>query len=551
MSEKRGNLKDNRKEEGQEDRLTKEDIYKIRQILEEEERKKIKEDSEYNPSSLKEQEFLSEEEEEFEDQDQEEEFAVQKKDPRDQAGINRQILKVAYLFAGLFLVLMVYIGYFVGVDSKEVITNSRNQRQELFEKSVVRGNIETSDGQVVAKTEVESDGTEKRVYPYENLYAHVVGYNTKGRYGIESTENFNLLTSNVNFFERLYHTLRNEKSQGDTVVTTLDSRLQKAAYDAIGNRKGAAVVIEPSTGKILAMVSRPDFNPNTLTEDWDYINSEEQSENSRLLNRATQGLYPPGSTYKIITALEYMRENKDYENYHYLCEGESTFHDVEIECYNKHVHGEQNLAQSFANSCNTSFANIGTMLNKSKWADLNKSLLFNQALPVEFSYKGSRFEITSKSDEKEIPQTAIGQGETLMTPLHNAMITAAIANGGTLMKPYLVDRLENYAGGSVRKYTAKSYGSLMTSSEAAALTKMMKQVVEEGTASALNGKSYTVAGKTGSAEFQEGEAAHAWFTGFAPADNPEIVVCVIIENVGAGSTYAVPAAGKIFDAYFS
>lgn len=547
---------------GKNDQLTKEDILKIRQILEAEEKEKKQQelqeqdedfvDTEQKPEKRKRILWKRHKGNGNEEEVIEEEISKSvEKDPRDQAGINRQILKVAYLFAGLFLVLMGYIGYFVGADSKNIITNSRNERQELFAKSVIRGNIETSDGEVLAKTEVAEDGTEKRVYPQGRQYAHVVGYTIKGKYGLESAQNYNLLTSNANFFERLYHTLRNEKSQGDTVVTTLNSRLQKAAYDAIGDRKGAAIVMEPSTGKILAMVSKPDFDPNTLSDDWAYINSEAEQENSRLLNRATQGLYPPGSTYKIITALEYMRENTNYKDYHYNCEGESVFHSVSIECYNKHRHGEQDFYQSFANSCNTSFANIGTSLNKKKWADLCEELLFNQALPVSFPHSKSSFVLNGKSDDKEVPQTSIGQGKTLMSPLHNVMITSAIANGGVLMKPYLVDQIENYTGGSVHKFTGKAYGTLMTAGEAEELTAMMKQVVEEGTASYLSGRSYTVAGKTGSAEFKEGEPAHAWFTGFAPADNPEIAVCVIIENVGAGSTYAVPAASKIFDAYFS
>ncbi len=474
-----------------------------------------------------------------------------RKDTRDQVGINRQILKVAYLFAGVFLVLMVYIGYFVSVDSKEIITNPRNQRQDMFAKTVIRGNIESSDGEILAETKVNEDGEEERVYPFRNLYAHVVGYTVKGKYGLESSENFNLLTSNANFLEKLYHTLKNEKNRGDTVVTTLNSRLQEVAYEALGDHKGAVIAMEPSSGKILAMVSKPDFDPNSLSEDWAFINSEEEKENSRLLNRATQGIYPPGSIFKIVTALEYMRENSNFNDYHYDCESEGVFFGVPIHCYNMHRHGEQDLKESFANSCNTSFANIGTKLDKGKFHDLCESLLFNQALPVEFPYKKSRFVLNEHSEDKEVAQTAIGQGDTGITPLHSVMITSAVANGGMVMKPYLVDQIENYEGGIVRKYTGKSYGSVMSAKEATELTEMMKEVVKSGTGTKLSGKSYSVAGKTGTAEYEEGKNPHAWFTGFAPADNPEIAISVIVEDSGAGSTYAVPVAGKVLDAYFS
>lgn len=474
-----------------------------------------------------------------------------RKAQRDQASINRQILKVAYLFAALFLCLMVYIGYFVGVDSKDVITNPRNQRQDMLAKSVIRGNIESIDGEVLAKTEVDEDGNETRVYPFDHLYAHVVGYTIKGKSGLESTENFSLLTSHANVIQRFFNTLQNKKSMGDTVVTTLNSKVQKAAYDALGDRKGAVVAMDPSTGKILAMVSKPGFDPNDLSEDWAFINSEEEQENARLLNRATQGIYPPGSTFKIVTTLAYLRQNPNYSSYQYNCEGDGVFNTVPIECYNKHVHGQEDLVDSFANSCNTSFANIGTKLDKRKFYDLCESLLFNKELPVSFAYKKSRFVLNAKSPDKEVPQTAIGQGNTGITPLHNLMITAAVANGGVMMKPYLVDHIENNEGNIVKKNTGKSYGSVMNVDEASILTNMMKEVIERGTGTRLSGKSYSVAGKTGTAEFEEGKAAHAWFTGFAPADNPEIAVCVIVENSGAGSTYAVPVAEKVFDAYFN
>lgn len=139
---------------------------------------------------------------------------------------------------------------------------------------------------------------------------------------------------------------------GDSVVTTLNLELQEAAYDALGNYKGAVVVMEPSTGKILAMVSKPDFDPNTVAENWDFLNTDQDSV---LLNRATQGQYAPGSTFKVVTALEYMRENPDYENYGYNCTGAIEKDGVTIRCYNGHVHGQVGFQDSLAYSCNTSF----------------------------------------------------------------------------------------------------------------------------------------------------------------------------------------------------
>lgn len=465
--------------------------------------------------------------------------------------LNKPILQVAYIFAGLFIVLIFFIGKFVAVDSQDIITNPYNKRQDMFEKSVIRGDIATSDGKVIATSKVSDNGDVKRVYPFDRLYAHAVGFSTRGKSGLESVANYNLLTSNANAFERIFNTLTEKKNTGDTVVTTIDSRLQKAAYDALGNRRGAVVVMEPSSGKILAMVSKPDFNPNSIDSDWNSIISKDSDGSSVLINRATQGRYPPGSTFKILTALEYMREHPDYKNYSYVCKGKGEFFGRPIKCYNNSVHGKENLSESFAHSCNTSFANMGLDMNMDSFNKLCNQFLFNQDLPTSLLYNKSSFVLDSKTDKGIIPQTMIGQGKTLITPLHLALITSTVANGGVMMEPYYIDHVENYDGSLVKKYGSKSYKNIITADESAALTKLMEDVVKSGTGSALKSVGHSIAGKTGSAEFKEGEAAHAWFTGFAPSQNPEIAVCVIIENVGTGSTYAVPVAKKIFQTYFS
>lgn len=245
------------------------------------------------------------------------------------------------------------------------------------------------------------------------------------------------------------------------MVTTLDSTLQETAYQALGNYDGAVVVMEPSTGKVLAMVSKPDFDPNTIAADWDSIISEDNN-NSVLLNRATQGLYPPGSTFKIITTLEYIRENPDYENYSYSCNGSITENDFTIHCYNNAVHGTQDLKQSFANSCNSSYANIGLSLDTDSLSDLCSDLMFDKTLPGNFETSKSQFKLTDESQESMKMQTAIGQGETLVTPLHMLLITSAIANDGILMKPYVVDHTENENGIEVKKYEPAASKQLLS-----------------------------------------------------------------------------------------
>ena len=334
---------------------------------------------------------------------------------------------------------------------------------------------------------------------------------------------------------------------GDSVVTTLNLELQEAAYDALGNYKGAVVVMEPSTGKILAMVSKPDFDPNTVAENWDFLNTDQDSV---LLNRATQGQYAPGSTFKVVTALEYMRENPDYENYGYNCTGAIEKDGVTIRCYNGHVHGQVGFQDSLAYSCNTSFSNIGLSLDIKNFRETSKELLFNSKLPSVLPYSKSSFSLEPGAGSADKMMTAMGQGKTQVSPYHMALITSAIANGGTLMKPYLVDSVTNYTGAVIDKNKPEKYKSLMTSEDAAKLKQYMSAVVDYGTASVLSGQSYTAAGKTGTAEYSsDKEKDHSWFIGMTNVDTPELVISVIIES-SDGTAKAVDVAKQVFDAYY-
>lgn len=454
------------------------------------------------------------------------------------------------MFVALFLAMMAYIVYFYVAESKEIVSSAYNPRLDSYADRVIRGNIVDRNGNILAETKVSDDGTETRYYPYGDVFAHVVGYADKGKSGLESTENFDLLTSNAFFLEQLANEFRNQKNIGDTVVTTLDAELQQTAYNALGSNKGAIVVLEASTGKILAMVSKPAFNPNSIVTDWEYLNSEQSG--SALLNRATQGLYPPGSTFKIITALEFMRENNGYSTYSYDCSGEITVDGTTIHCFDNTVHGHEDLRTSMAYSCNTSFSNIGLTLNKTSYRNTAEELLFNKALPSVLPYSESKFQITENSYSADMMMTAMGQGETQVSPYHMALITAAIANGGTLMKPYLVNRVTNYTGTQVTKTTPSAYAKLMTSDEAAQLKEYMQAVVDQGTASSLGGESYTVAGKTGTAEYSSDKTkSHSWFVGFTNVDNPELVISVIVEGYdGNSGARAVPIAKQIMNAYY-
>ena len=462
---------------------------------------------------------------------------------------NTQIIMVTYAVIIVFMCMAGYIVYFMVNDSSEVINNPYNKRRNILAERIVRGKIYSSDGKVLAKTVTDSSGTEKRVYPYNDIFCHVTGRTTNSMTGVELSQCYPLLTSHSNPLKQLAVTFRGEKNLGDDVYTTLDAGLQQAAYNALGNYKGAVVALEPSTGKILAMVSKPGYNPNTVEEDWDSLVEDENSQ-SALVNRATQGLYPPGSTFKVLTAIEYILENpSSFRKYSYKCKGSESFEGNVINCYGNEEHGGLDLSHSLAKSCNASFANIGMSLNINSFRKLCNKFMFNQKLPVKFEYNQSKFLLDKKSGTDEIMQTVIGQGKTTITPLQNAMIAATIANGGEMMMPYVTDHTENETGQVVKTYEPVSNGNIIDKEVADIIGKYMMSVVEDGTASSLSSFSYKVAGKTGSEEFDSEGTSHAWFIGYAPAKKPKIAVSIVLEGAGTGSQYAVPVAKEMFQNY--
>ena len=463
---------------------------------------------------------------------------------------NREIRIVAWAFALLFLVMTGYIAHYSVTHKQELINNSYNGRQKMLLAQNRRGSIYSANGDVLARTVTDAAGNDVREYPYGNLFSHVAGYASNGRLGVEAAANYYLINSNAPLSEKAALDIRGEKYPGDDVYTTLDVELQQVASTALGVYDGAIIVTEPDTGKILAMVSKPDFDPAQIEAIWDDLIKDEDS--SVLLNRVTQGLYPPGSTFKIITALEYIRENPDtYGSYQYQCGGSIKRGEDRIQCYHGSVHGSVDFTRSFAKSCNTSFANMGLSLDKSAFHDTLDSLLFNRELPVTFLSGVSRIDVSEETSEADMMQVSIGQGTTSMTPLHLNMVTCAIANEGMLMKPYVVDHVQNSSGGKVKEFSPSSYGKLIDPKEADILKGLMEDVVEEGTASRLKGLSYTAAGKTGSAEYGTVKGdSHAWFTGFAPVEDPKVCVTIIVEGAGAGGDFAVPIAKRLFDAYF-
>lgn len=461
----------------------------------------------------------------------------------------REYTTITYLFLFLFLAMVAYFVYFLSFQSEDFIANSYNPRMNNLSAKVIRGNIETSDGKVIATTTVAADGTKTRSYPEGDKYSFVTGYSAKGMTGLEKSQNFKLLTSHTSLIEHLQNALKGQENTGDTVITSIDSRVQTAADQALGSAHGAVIAMDPQTGRILCMVSKPDYDPNTIVSDWDKLN-EASDDSSPLLNRATQGLYAPGSTFKIVTTLEYLREGNSV-NDPFHCDGSYTHDGYTISCAGHEVHGDETTESAFVNSCNVAFAQMGLKLDRSAWRKTADSLLFNKSLPSSMgSTKKSSFQINADSGDSEVMSTAFGQGRTTVTPAHMMMITSAIANDGLLMKPTLVQAISSADRAVVKEEDAVSEKRLMSEDEAETLQTFMQQVAEKSTAGKLRSDSYTAYGKTGSAEYQTGvNNTHSWFVGYADNGQKKIALAVIGEKKGYGVSFAVPVAKRVFDAY--
>lgn len=439
--------------------------------------------------------------------------------------------------------------WFQTTQSEAVVNNTYNKRVEVMAKRTTRGRILSSDGTILAETVIK-DGSEERYYPYGQQLAHVTGYVDEGKTAIESLANFYLVSSHQNSITRFFNDLTGEKNKGDDVVTTIDLDLQLAVYEAMAGRKGAAVVLQASTGKILAMVSNPAYDPNIIEEQWADLIAETNKE-ANLLNRATQGLYPPGSTFKLITLLEFIRQYPDtWQDFTYDCQGVNRAEGYTMRCYGSTAHGHLTLEEALVTSCNGAFAAIGQVLDREQLVATCQALLFGQKLPLALPNKASQFSLETDMTAWAVAQTTIGQGQTQITPMLSAMITAAIANDGIMMQPYILDRITS-GDKIVEQYEAVALGTVMTVEESLTIRQMMRTVITNGTTASLQTDQYEAYGKTGTAEYITGsDETHAWFTGFAGEGDDCIVVSVILEGAGTGSQQAAPVAAAVFEKNF-
>ena len=477
--------------------------------------------------------------------------------------MNKYLRQLFTAVVALFVILGLSSTIIMAVRANALNNDPRNARSLYHQLGAYRGAILASDGTVMAKSEPVNDAFKYlRTYSNGPLYAPVTGFfsiNQTADRGLEASRSM-LLNGEADslIWQRAKAMLTGATDQGASIETSIDPKLQQVAYDQLGTRDGAAVAIEVSTGRILAMVSTPSYDPNKLaTHDTkaasQAYNELSAGQNSPLINRATSQLYPPGSTFKTIVAATAL-ESGDYDTdtqipagASYTLPGTSTNLTNTTAAANG-IDGKITLQDALTYSSNTAFAQLGVKLGQDKIAEQAKKLGYGSSITIDGTSSSGR---PMKSVAAKFPDTlsddkvalaSIGQGDVLSTPLQNAMVAAAIANDGKLMRPTLVDRVRASDLSTLSEATPEVMSTAFSSSTASKLNQMMQSVVEHD-APSLQLSGIKVAAKTGTAQIgSSNQTNDAWVIGFAPADNPKIAVSVVIHNV---NQYGVEAAGPI------
>ncbi len=458
-----------------------------------------------------------------------------------------QQIRMVAVCAMALLLLCIMTSYFLTVTVKQAKAcyyNEYNRRIARTEESVLKGQIRTADGIILARSIRGEDGKLYRLYPHGEETVFVTGQMVLGKNGPEQQYWTELYEVDLPFWERLKREASGEETEGNSLVTTIDSNVQKAAYDALAGYAGAIGVMEVKTGRLLAMASTPSYDPNELSVLWEEL---QERTDAPFLNRFTNGLYPPGSTFKLVTTYAYLEKHTE-EEFVYTCEGSARFSNTTVHCINETAHGEQTLKEAFANSCNTAYAYMGEQISEEDYRRVAEKLGFGSTFDNTLPYTPSNFTMTEETSDAARVQASFGQGEVLMTPLHNLMIASAIANGGILKLPYFAEQIVNCDGTVITQYGSAGEQVLMSPD----MAKLLTEYMVEASAARMQDfadKGITVAGKTGSAESASG--THSWYVCFAPAKEPEIAVVVVMENAGGGSRFALPAAKTVLEAYFS
>lgn len=472
--------------------------------------------------------------------------------------MNRQIIKLFGFIVVLFAILVGFTSWWSVFDAKALKEKNVNKRPLFEQQQIPRGRILAADGSVIAKSVPKGKGTGRRYvrhYPLGKLFGHPIGYSFMeyGQTQFEQSHNAEL-TGEETEFGSIVDELSGQKQEGEQVVTNLDVHAQEVATQALENAGyGAVVAIEPSTGAIKVLASNPGYNPNQVPDKLSKWNTEEIR--APLVNRATQGQYPPGSTFKVVTAAAGLESGVITPETTINAPGSIEDEGHELANDYDQDWGSISLDTALTNSVNTWFAQLGQKVGQDKLFAMMEKFGFNSTPPVDLPeeevYKSGVFEggeLLGRNDPVDLGRLAIGQERLLVTPLQDAMVAAAVANGGKLMKPQIWKRVVNVDGSVTKTMKPTVYSEPISGKTAEELGTAMEGVVDEGTGTNAAISGVPVAGKTGTAEVPGNEACgggteenQAWFMGFAPADHPKIAIAASVECTTAfGNDVAAP-----------
>ncbi|MCY0934252.1 peptidoglycan D,D-transpeptidase FtsI family protein [Streptomyces sp. H34-S4] len=481
--------------------------------------------------------------------------------------MNKPLRRISIFCGLLVLALLVRTNWLQYVKAEELSTRKENRRVQIAQYATERGNIIVEGNPITGSTVTDgSDYKYKRKYLDGPLWSPVTGYASQafGSTQLESLED-GILTGNDDrlFFDRTIGMFTGEKRQGGNVVTTLNAAAQKAAFDKLGSKKGAVAAIDPRTGAILALVSTPSYDPtafagNSKTDEKAWVELKD-SEDKKLVNRALRETYPPGSTFKVVTAGAALEHGvvKDINAptdtpEPYILPGTTT-------PMVNHASGceKASLMKALEVSCNSVFANMGNQVGRDNMVKTAEKFGFNNAeIDTPVRAFASVYDKNMQKDGNAL--SAIGQFNTAATPLQMAMVTAAIANNGKLMKPYMVKQLESPGLDVIEKHEPEEMSRPLSVENAKKVRDMMVNVVENGTGGNAKIRDVKVGGKTGTAQHGEGnkKRPYAWFISYAenPDGSSPVAVAVVIEDSGAdredisGGGLAAPVAKAVMEA---
>jgi penicillin-binding protein A len=476
--------------------------------------------------------------------------------------VNQQIARLFTVIVVLFGLLVVFTSRWTvfeadSLESQEIDGTQVNQRPLLEQQRIPRGIIRAADGTRLAtnvKTGSGQTRVYKRRYPQGSVFAHSIGYSfiEAGDAGLERYYNDELAGKKDEFGSLLDQVL-GERKEGEDLRTSLDPRGQKAALSALQGRNGSVVALEPSTGKVLVMANVPSYDPNGVVA----AQKRGKEQGSGRFNRATQARYPPGSTFKVVTATAGLDTGKYTPDSLISGKNNKKISGVPLQNSGGEDFPTITLTEALTNSVNTVFAEVAVEVGPDTMYRYMRRFGFNQKPPIdlpgdELTASGvynSRGRLLDDEDPVDIGRVGIGQERLQVTPLQMAMVASAVANGGSLMKPHLADRFIKPDGRIASRYRQDEESQVMSSETASQLTDMMGQVVKEGTGTQAALAGIDVAGKTGTAEVANATSNQAWFIAFAPKDDPKVAIAVTVERTqGQGGTVAAPIAKQVMQA---